>query len=408
MRLLAVNGLWLAAAAAVLGWLFLGNIRWLGVLQELAAVSVPAAFIAGWWYLSEHGSLSLGQSAVPLMGAACFWYLSPGLTGLWGELTGNRDTGQRTALEWVFSVLFWLMAGATANHHMADGSGWMILGGVLALAGHAAAEFFKRRSIGAPALVLHLVALLSLAEHGNTQPLAGWAPALLLAVHLALAGRRWNIFGTDAVTTLLSAGLATAVATHAFQEFDRPDLALAALGLAMAAWSSRRRNTGMMMAGSVFPMLVACLAAVMIHGSRDWLRYLPVLSTLVLHAMLWRQTKEDASWKPSRVMLLSAGLLALFFASTWHVNAAFDGSGVAICWALLATLLFCAGLVIRCRPYRLTGLWWLAAAVLHVVCIDVMRLETLGRILSFITLGLVLLVLGFLYNKFQDTIRKFL
>ncbi len=46
--------------------------------------------------------------------------------------------------------------------------------------------------------------------------------------------------------------------------------------------------------------------------------------------------------------------------------------------------------------------------MLHVVFIDVLKMETLGRILSFIVLGLILLALGFLYNRFQETIRKFL
>lgn len=45
---------------------------------------------------------------------------------------------------------------------------------------------------------------------------------------------------------------------------------------------------------------------------------------------------------------------------------------------------------------------------LTVIFIDVVKMETLGRILSFIVLGLILLALGFLYNRFQETIRKFL
>ncbi|MCP5538389.1 MAG: DUF2339 domain-containing protein [Akkermansiaceae bacterium] len=265
-----------------------------------------------------------------------------------------------------------------------------------------------RRSIGGPALVFHLSALVTLVELGNGHPLAGWAPALLLAAHLALVDRGWGLLGGSVFKGLLAFGITLAVATHAFQEFDRPDLTLTALGLLMAAWATRRRETGMMMAGAVFPLMLAALSAVMIHTVDDWLRYLPILAVLVMHAMLWRETKHDDAWKPCRVILLLTGLVTLVFASSVHVLEAFDGAGLAICWALLASLLFCAGLAIRCRPYRLIGMWWLAAAVLHVVCIDVMRLETLGRILSFITLGLVLLALGFLYNKFQETIRKFL
>jgi uncharacterized membrane protein len=40
--------------------------------------------------------------------------------------------------------------------------------------------------------------------------------------------------------------------------------------------------------------------------------------------------------------------------------------------------------------------------------VDVWRLETLHRILSFLVLGIVLLVLGFVYNKYADRIRRLL
>jgi uncharacterized membrane protein len=40
--------------------------------------------------------------------------------------------------------------------------------------------------------------------------------------------------------------------------------------------------------------------------------------------------------------------------------------------------------------------------------IDVWKLETLYRILSFMALGVVLLVLGFIYNRYQEKIREWL
>ena len=42
------------------------------------------------------------------------------------------------------------------------------------------------------------------------------------------------------------------------------------------------------------------------------------------------------------------------------------------------------------------------------VIFDVWKLETLYRILSFMALGIVLLVLGFIYNKYQEKIREWL
>ena len=42
----------------------------------------------------------------------------------------------------------------------------------------------------------------------------------------------------------------------------------------------------------------------------------------------------------------------------------------------------------------------------HVVAIDVWRLGTLGRVASLSAVGLVLVVLGFLYNRFGERLRQ--
>ena len=54
------------------------------------------------------------------------------------------------------------------------------------------------------------------------------------------------------------------------------------------------------------------------------------------------------------------------------------------------------------------GLGVLACALGRVVVFDVWKLETPYRILSFMALGIVLLVLGFIYNKYQEKIKEWL
>jgi uncharacterized membrane protein len=58
--------------------------------------------------------------------------------------------------------------------------------------------------------------------------------------------------------------------------------------------------------------------------------------------------------------------------------------------------------------YRWHGLAVLACALGRVVILDVWELELVYRILSFMALGVVLLVLGFIYNKYQEKIREWL
>ncbi|HEX5219755.1 MAG TPA: DUF2339 domain-containing protein, partial [Verrucomicrobiae bacterium] len=77
-------------------------------------------------------------------------------------------------------------------------------------------------------------------------------------------------------------------------------------------------------------------------------------------------------------------------------------------WSALAFLLFGSGVVLREKMYRWVGLGILAAALGRVVLFDVWRLEQFYRVLSFVALGIVLVVLGFIYNKYQDKLRQWL
>ncbi|MBT8036368.1 MAG: DUF2339 domain-containing protein [Verrucomicrobiae bacterium] len=403
-----INGLWITATAVMMTHFVIKNPRWRRWICDLAEITTFAALAGAWWYLTGSPALGIHQSILPLIGTAAFWFMSPQLTQVWDQLTGNKTKPDSKALEWIFSVLFWVMLAATLNQHMKSDATWMIAGGVLALSGNAIAKLTRRNSIGKPALCFHLGALISLADHGNQESAIGWIPALLLFIHLVLVDTRWKTSRHNHLHQLFSLGLVIAVCIHAFQEFDRPDITLTLFGLVMMAWAYHRKNTGFAIAGGIPPLIIACVSTIIIHASQDWLRYFPIAATLPVHALLWRKTHDNQSWQLTRSLVLCAGLASLFFSSSMHVQQSFNGSGLAICWALLATLLFCAGLVIRCRPYRLIGLYWLAAAVLHVVFIDVMQMDTLGRILSFIVLGLILLTLGFLYNRFQEIIRKFL
>jgi uncharacterized membrane protein len=77
-------------------------------------------------------------------------------------------------------------------------------------------------------------------------------------------------------------------------------------------------------------------------------------------------------------------------------------------WSGLALALFVFGIALRERMYRWSGLGMLACALGRIIIFDVWKLDVLGRILSFLTLGVALLVLGFIYNKYQEKIKEWL
>ncbi len=75
---------------------------------------------------------------------------------------------------------------------------------------------------------------------------------------------------------------------------------------------------------------------------------------------------------------------------------------------MFALAAFGFGLLVRERMYRWFGLGVLACALARVVLIDVWQLDTVFRILSFMALGIVLLILGFFYNKYQERFKEWL
>ena len=96
------------------------------------------------------------------------------------------------------------------------------------------------------------------------------------------------------------------------------------------------------------------------------------------------------------------GLLLLFTA--FYVHKGPLENYVSVFWGLSAIAVFVAGLIDRSKPLRLIGLGGLGICIPRVVFIDIT--DTLYRIAAFMALGVVLLVVGFLYTKYRDVIQR--
>jgi hypothetical protein len=71
-------------------------------------------------------------------------------------------------------------------------------------------------------------------------------------------------------------------------------------------------------------------------------------------------------------------------------------------WGLSAILLFVSGLFAGLRAYRLTGLIGLICCTVHIFIWDIQ--DIFYRIIAFFVIGLVMLVIGFLYHRFRERI----
>jgi uncharacterized membrane protein len=106
-------------------------------------------------------------------------------------------------------------------------------------------------------------------------------------------------------------------------------------------------------------------------------------------------------------LVFAAGVSLWRLASCWAATFT-GGFFITMIWAGFAVLVFATGMLLRERFHRWLGLGVLAAAVGRVVLVDVWKQETIYRVLTFMALGVALLVVGFIYNKFQEKIRQWL
>jgi len=87
------------------------------------------------------------------------------------------------------------------------------------------------------------------------------------------------------------------------------------------------------------------------------------------------------------------------------------GSGfyLTAIWATLAFAYVGAGLKLRERALRLSGLSLLTLAIARVGIFDIWNIQDqFARTLSLMALGAVLLALGYLYNRHRESIRQWL
>jgi hypothetical protein len=157
------------------------------------------------------------------------------------------------------------------------------------------------------------------------------------------------------------------------------------------------------------------LAAWLLFWSRSfdanfvyWPNFLAVLTWLAQQRIARRLPQRFALPEPLHTAVICLGCASLWRYVTLWVQLGASGFYLTASWSALALALFICGMILRERIYRWAGLAVLAGALGRVVLLDVWKLETIFRVLSFFALGLVLVVLGFLYNKYQEKIREWL
>jgi hypothetical protein len=186
---------------------------------------------------------------------------------------------------------------------------------------------------------------------------------------------------------------------------------LALLGLWVFVWAGWQRNREALLFSAAFTLAALILFWLpLLEAPRVYWPNLMVILILLGQRQFARRLPERYPFGPEvhTAIILMGGLSLWRFLSLWVLKQQAGGFYVTASWSLLALMFFTAGIALRERMYRYMGLGVLACALGRVLIFDVWKLETLYRILSLMALGIVLLVLGFIYNKYQEKIREWL
>ena len=85
-----------------------------------------------------------------------------------------------------------------------------------------------------------------------------------------------------------------------------------------------------------------------------------------------------------------------------------ENFSLSFIWLVYSIVLVVTGIAVKYRPMRVLALAFLWIIVLKVFLFDTWRLAELYRIASYISLGAILLVTGYLYLRFQERIKELL
>ena len=109
----------------------------------------------------------------------------------------------------------------------------------------------------------------------------------------------------------------------------------------------------------------------------------------------------------ARVAGAAHGVVAAVFV-TAVIQDFVSGRSLTLAWSGEAAAFLGAGIAVQRRQLRITGLVLFGLCLAKLFFHDFSQLDTLSRILSFIVLGLLLIVASWAYSRFREQIRRIL
>jgi uncharacterized membrane protein len=98
--------------------------------------------------------------------------------------------------------------------------------------------------------------------------------------------------------------------------------------------------------------------------------------------------------------MLALLLFLLFIANRW------EGFAVTLLWLLIAVVLFIFGVSGKWRWLRLAAMILMGITLVKLVVVDSLRFSTVQKIVAYLTLGVLLLLVGFFYQRFKEKLFR--
>lgn len=144
------------------------------------------------------------------------------------------------------------------------------------------------------------------------------------------------------------------------------------------------------------------------------IRYLGIIAFAALCYTIWQLQKFlNLSAKSKLKLELLLHLVALWVSSSelLHWTELYESSsnyklGLTILWGAYAVLLLVLGLFKKKKYLRVSGIVLISFSVLKLFFYDITHLDTLRKTIVFVSLGVLMLIASFLYNKYTKEIDE--
>ncbi|MDC0712343.1 DUF2339 domain-containing protein [Stigmatella sp. ncwal1] len=255
---------------------------------------------------------------------------------------------------------------------------------------------------------LNWVGLLALGAYEVQTRSAPQLFTFLLAAALAQGagalGARWRQAPpalTHAYLVLGAITLALAMPAH----FSATPLVVSWLVTGMGVGLAARALVSPALRGLSVAILLVGLAAAQLTGTRPSALF---AAAFVCFLLVERLGEFRPSWLPPPERFRGHGLLQALCAGgaglalVWLIGQEMPAGLITLGWAIAASGMFAVGFAFHERRYRLVGIAGLALALGRLLLVDLSRLPTDQRVVTFILLGVLLLLISYTYTRLKD------